>query len=177
VSTETVEVFFSLLAIVAAVGAVVLGAANLLASRLEAARAVVDAFSGPALPLALLVAATCMAGSLYFSESAHFIPCTLCWYQRIAMYPMVVLLAVATLRRDRDIWHYVVPLAAIGAVISTYHYIVEWYPEADSGVCSSTIPCSTVWFREFGFVTLPLMALCGFALIVSLVTLPAQESE
>jgi disulfide bond formation protein DsbB len=93
------------------------------------------------------------------------------------MYPLVVILGIAAIRRDRDIWHYVVPLAGLGAIISTYHYVVEWYPEADSGVCSSSIPCSTVWFRQFGFVTLPLMALCGFALIVSLVTLPPQEDE
>jgi disulfide bond formation protein DsbB len=176
-STETAEVFFSLLAIVAAAGAIILGAANLLASRSELAATIVATFSGPALPIAAVVAATCMGGSLYFSESAHFIPCTLCWYQRIAMYPLVVILAIAAFRRDRDIWHYVVPLAGLGAIISTYHYIVEWYPEADSGVCSSSIPCSTVWFRQFGFVTLPLMALCGFALIVSLVTLPPQEDE
>jgi disulfide bond formation protein DsbB len=176
-STDTAEVFFSLLAIVAAVGAVVLGASNVLASRSQAAATVVATFSGPALPIATLVAGTCMAGSLYFSESAHFIPCTLCWYQRTAMYPLAVILGIAAVRRDRDIWHYVVPLAGLGAIISTYHYIVEWYPEADSGVCSSSIPCSTVWFRQFGFVTLPLMALCGFALIVSLVTLPPQEDE
>jgi disulfide bond formation protein DsbB len=89
---------------------------------------------------------------------------------------MVVILAVAAVRRDHRIWHYVVPLAGIGAAISTYHYIVEWFPEADSGACSSTIPCTFVWFREFGFVSLPFMALCGFALILSLVTLPQEHS-
>jgi disulfide bond formation protein DsbB len=122
------------------------------------------------------VAATCMAGSLYFSEVADFVPCTLCWYQRIAMYPLVVILAIAAVRRDRDVWHYVVALAGIGAVISTYHYLVEWFPEADSGVCKSTIPCTFVWFRELGFVSLPLMALCGFVLIITLVTLPQEEA-
>lgn len=175
-STETAQVFFTLLAIVAAVTTVTLLVCRLLASRSAGARAVVDAFSGPTLVLAAVVAATCMAGSLYFSEVADFVPCTLCWYQRIAMYPLVVILAIAAVRRDRDVWHYVVPLAGIGAAFSTYHYLVEWFPEADSSVCKSTVPCTFVWFRELGFVSLPLMALCGFALIITLVTLPQEEA-
>ena len=168
--------FFTLLAIVAALATVTLLGARLLASRSAGAQAVVEVFSGPALVLAAVVAATCMAGSLYFSEVAGFPPCELCWYQRIAMYPLVVILAIAAVRRDRDVWHYVVPLAGIGAAISTYHYLVEWFPEADSGVCKSTVPCTFVWFRELGFVSLPLMALCGFALIITLVTLPQEEA-
>ncbi|HEY1281426.1 MAG TPA: disulfide bond formation protein B [Acidimicrobiales bacterium] len=175
-STETAQVFFTLLAIVAAATTVSLIGCRLLASRSAGARTVVAAFSGPALVLAAVVAATCMAGSLYFSEVADFVPCTLCWYQRIAMYPLVVILAIAAVRRDRDVWRYVVPLAGIGAAISTYHYLVEWFPEADSGVCKSTVPCTFVWFRELGFVSLPLMALCGFALIITLVTLPQEEA-
>jgi len=175
-STETAEVFFSLLAVVAALGTVGLLVARILAPRSAAAAAVVDAFAGPGLVLGAVVAGTCMAGSLYFSEVADFIPCTLCWYQRIAMYPLVVILAVAAVRRDRAVRFYVVPLASIGAAISIYHYVIEWVPEAETGVCSATIPCSVQWFDPvFGFVSLPFMALCGFALIVSLVTLHPQE--
>jgi disulfide bond formation protein DsbB len=175
VSTETAQVFFTILAVVAAVITVTLLGARLLAGRNATAQAIVDAFAGPALALAAVVAATCIAGSLYFSEVADFVPCTLCWYQRVAMYPLVVILAIAAVRGDRDVWHYVAPLAGIGAIVSTYHYVVEWFPEADSGVCKSTIPCTFVWFRELGFVSLPLMALCGFALILTLVTLPQED--
>jgi disulfide bond formation protein DsbB len=175
-TTRTFELFFALLALVAAAGVVGLLVARLLAPRSARAAAVVEVFAGPALPLATLVAATCMAGSLYFSEVAHFIPCTLCWYQRIAMYPLVVILAIASVRRDRAIRYYVVPLASIGALISLYHYLVEWFPDAETGVCSATVPCSLQWFDAvFGFISLPFMALCGFALIISLVTLPSQE--
>jgi disulfide bond formation protein DsbB len=175
-STETAEVFFSLLALVAAVGAVGLLVARILAPRSAGAAALVEVFSGPALMLGAVVAATSMAGSLYFSEIADFIPCTLCWYQRIAMYPLAVILTIAAVRRERIVRYYVVPLASIGAAISLYHYVIEWFPEAETGVCSTTIPCSVQWFDPvFGFVSLPFMALCGFALIISLVTLP-QES-
>jgi disulfide bond formation protein DsbB len=176
--TRTFEVFFALLALVAIVGVVGLAVARLSAPRSPRAAEVVEIFSGPALPLAAVVAATCMAGSLYFSEVAHFLPCTLCWYQRIAMYPLVVILAIAAFRRDRTIRYYVVPLASIGAAISLYHYVVEWVPDAETGVCSTTVPCSLQWFDAvFGFISLPFMALCGFALIISLVTLPSQEID
>ena len=177
-STETAEVFFALLALVAAVGAVGIVAAGLLASRSALAATVVDTFAGPALPLAALVAATCMAGSLYFSEVADFLPCTLCWYQRSAMYPLAVILTIAAVRHDRLVRTYVVPLAGIGAAISLYHYVIEWFPEAETGVCSTTIPCSVQWFDPvFGFVSLPFMALCGFVLIIALVRLRPQEID
>jgi disulfide bond formation protein DsbB len=176
--TRTFELFFALLALVAIVGVVGLLVARLLAPRSDRAAAVVHTFAGPALPLATLVAATCMAGSLYFSEVAHFIPCTLCWYQRIAMYPLVVILAIAAVRRDHAIRYYVVPLASIGALISLYHYLVEWFPKAETGICSATLPCSLKWFDDvFGFISVPFMALCGFALIISLVTLPSEEID
>jgi disulfide bond formation protein DsbB len=177
-STDTAEVFFALLALVAAAGAVGIVAAGLLATPSSLAATVIDMFAGPALPLAAVVAATCMGGSLYFSEVADFVPCTLCWYQRIAMYPLAVILTVAAFRHDRLIRNYVVPLAGIGAVISLYHYIIEWFPEAETGVCSTTIPCSVQWFDPvFGFVSLPFMALCGFLLIIALVRLRPQEID
>jgi disulfide bond formation protein DsbB len=111
-----------------------------------------------------------MGGSLYFSEVADYVPCTLCWYQRIAMYPLAVVLLVAALRRDRAVRWYVGPIAAIGALISTYHYLVEWFPSLEGeGVCAVSVPCTTPWFRQFGFVTLSFMALCGFAAILVLI--------
>jgi disulfide bond formation protein DsbB len=176
-STETAEVFFALLALVAVAGAVGLAVARVLAPRSDAAAALVDTFAGPGLAVGAVVAAVCMGGSLYFSEVADFIPCTLCWYQRIAMYPLTLILAIAAVRRDRGVRWYVVPLAGIGAAVSIYHYVIEWVPEAETGVCSATIPCSVQWFDPvFGFVSLPFMAFCGFALIISLVTLRPQES-
>ena len=106
--------------------------------------------------LAFLVAAVATAGSLYFSEVANYVPCRLCWFQRIAMYPLAVILLIAAIRRDRAIRWYAVPLAAVGACVSIYHYLVEWHPRLEGDACDPTNPCSLVWFREFGFVTLPL---------------------
>ncbi len=124
---------------------------------------------GPgALWLAALVAAVSTAGSLYFSEIAHYVPCALCWYQRIAMYPLVVVLGIAAVRRDVEIRRYVGPLAAIGALISIYHIGVERLPGLPTGSCSLEAPCDLIWVERFGFVTIPVMALAGFLAILTL---------
>jgi len=118
-----------------------------------------------------------MAGSLYFSEVANYTPCTLCWYQRIAMYPLVLILGIAAIRRDTGIRLYAIPLAAVGAVIASYHYLLEWFPQIDTGACTVGIPCTQVWFREFGFVSLPLLALIAFGLVIALLLIPVREPQ
>jgi disulfide bond formation protein DsbB len=166
-SVLAMERFFALLTLLAGGLAIALVAARLVPSAahlLELVRPV-------RLWLAWLIAAVSMAGSLYFSESANFVPCKLCWFQRIAMYPLAVLLLIAAVRRDDGIRRYAVPIAAIGAVISTYHYLIEWHPSLGSGTCDITAPCTVPWFRQFGFISLPFMALCGFAAIIALLTL------
>jgi disulfide bond formation protein DsbB len=173
VTTETAQLFFGLLTFVAAAGAIawiVLWAA----ARRGRARALAlgGALGDASTWLAFLVAATCMLGSLYFSEVAHFIPCRLCWFQRIAMYPLAAVLAVGAIRRDVGIRWYVLPLAAVGAGIAGYHYLIEWRPELDTGACELSGPsCTAVWFREFGFISLALMSLVGFVTILTLVFL------
>lgn len=122
------------------------------------------------------VATLATAGSLYFSEVAHYTPCTLCWYQRIAMYPLVLILGMAAWKRDVGIRLYAIPLAVVGAGISSYHYLIEWFPEADAGACSAGIPCTAVWFREFGFVSLPFLALIAFLLVITFLLIPARTS-
>ena len=121
------------------------------------------------------VATLAMAGSLYFSEVAHYTPCTLCWYQRIAMYPLVLLLGIAAWKRDIGVRRYAIPLASIGAVVSAYHYLLEWFPQIDTGACKVGIPCTQVWFREFGFVSLPLLALTAFLLVITLLLIPPRS--
>jgi len=169
VDVDAAELFFALLALVALAGAVVLVVARLLRDRSPAAAQLVAAVDDAALWIAFLVAATATAGSLYFSEVAHFTPCRLCWFQRIAMYPLSVILLVAAIRRDRDVRWYVGPLAAIGALVSTYHYLIEWKPSLEGGACGVGPSCADIWFRELGFVTLAFMALCGFVAILVLV--------
>lgn len=143
---------------------------------LSGRRALLDeALGTSALSAALIVAMLATGGSLFFSEVAHFEPCRLCWYQRIAMYPLVLILGVAAARRDPGVRLYVIPVAVIGALIAGYHYALEWFPALDTGACSASTPCTVVWFRALGFASLPYLALSAFLLIIALVWI-AQPS-
>jgi disulfide bond formation protein DsbB len=171
VDTETVTLFLALLAVVAQVAAVV-GLVLLATGR----RQLLTANIGPqALALAACVALVATLGSLYFSEVANFTPCKLCWYQRIAMYPLAPMLALAAARRDHGFRVYGMAAAAIGAVISTYHVILERYPTLESSVCDPTNPCTLIWVKRFGYLTIPGMALSGFALILVLLAVARPE--
>jgi disulfide bond formation protein DsbB len=168
--------FLALLALAAQLGAATLVVALVWRWRAPAAplpHAVLDAVRPVALGLAACVAAVAMAGSLYFSEVADFPPCRLCWYQRICMYPLVVLLGVAAARRDAGIRWYAGPLALIGAATATYHVFVERFPSLESGSCDPTNPCSIIWVEELGYLTIPTMALSGFVLIAALLAVLA----
>ena len=114
------------------------------------------------------MAVVCTAGSLYYSEVAGFPPCRLCWYQRIAMYPLALILPIAARRRDVGVRRYAMPLAAVGGLIAVYHMLVERFPSLESGSCDPTNPCSIIWVEPLGYMTIPTMALSGFALILVL---------
>jgi disulfide bond formation protein DsbB len=181
-SVTAVETFYGILALVAMVAIAGVVALRLVAAVSDGARGrwddLVDAVAPNAYAMAWVAAVLATAGSLYFSEVAGFEPCRLCWYQRIAMYPLVVILAVAAARRERAGAWYGVALAVIGALISGYHVLLEWFPSLDSGACSATTPCTLVWFRVFGFISLPTLALTAFALILTLLAIRlAQPSS
>ena len=151
------------------------GAAAVLRDRL-------DALLAPgALWMAWMVAAGSMLGSLYYSEVVNYPPCGLCWYQRIAMYPLVVILAIAAWRRDERIRSYALSLVVVGAVIALYQYVLGYIP--DAGVIGCTIDgvsCTERFVWEFGFIDFPFMSLVAFALIGSLlsfVTSPEVDAE
>ena len=174
-SLAAAERFFALLAIVALAGAVGVVAALLV----PVLRGPLGHLHAAALWLAWLVAATATVGSLYFSEAQGFEPCKLCWFQRVAMYSLAVVLLVGAIRRDHAVRWYAVPLAAIGLVIAIYHRLIEWRPEWEgSGTCSALVPCNTPYFTVFEVFTLSAMAACGFAAILALLLLvPAPDPD
>jgi disulfide bond formation protein DsbB len=132
-------------------------------SRLEEVRQAVHG-SGPALAAVVAVLAT--ATSLWLSEGAHVPPCELCWYQRIAMYPLAVLLPMAAVRRDVTIRVYGLVLAALGLAVSAWHNIIETRPHLSSGGCDPDNPCTIRWVEGLGFWTIPRMAALSFVLII-----------
>jgi disulfide bond formation protein DsbB len=134
------------------------------------ARAAVSSWARAVAPqsvvFAWVVATVTTLGSLYYSEHAGFVPCELCWYQRIVMYPLVIVLGVAALRRDRMVWVSALVFVAIGAPLSLYHWLVERVPTfEETSSCSAFAPCSSPWFERWGFVTLAWMAMSAFLLI------------
>lgn len=118
--------------------------------------------------LAWVTAAVSMAGSLYYSEVLGLVPCVLCWYQRIAMYPLVLMLGVALLVQDGRVWRYGLPLSVVGLGIAAYHVLIQFRPALDAGTCSAAAPCTARYVAVYGFVSIPVMAGSGFLLITSL---------
>lgn len=108
-------------------------------------------------------------GSLYFSEIVHYIPCKLCWIQRIFMYPLAILLAIAIIRKDYQIYHYGLPLSIVGGCISLYHYSIQKisFLGEHSLSCGIT-PCTSQYINWFGFITIPFLALIAFTIITIL---------
>lgn len=127
--------------------------------------------------LAWLVAIVATLGSLYFSEIRHFVPCVLCWYQRILMYPLVVLLGIATFRKDGGVVKYALPLSVLGVIVASYHVLIEQFPSLGSSVCSSGVPCSLKYIDWLGFITIPTLSLTAFVIISALLATAARRSN
>lgn len=117
------------------------------------------------IPLTFLIATCATLGSLVLSELALFPPCELCWYQRIFMYPQVIILGVATFLNDARARIYALILSAIGLGIAVYHILVQLYPGMFQ--CSGEVAkCSAKQLEYFGYITIPAMSATAFAAII-----------
>ncbi len=107
-----------------------------------------------------IFAAAAMAGSLYFSEVMGLAPCVLCWYQRIALYPLVLLVPIGIAARDTKLPYYTFALSSIAFLIAVYHNLLYYniLPESIAP-CTAGISCTTRFFQWFGFVTIPFLSL------------------
>ncbi len=113
------------------------------------------------LPLALVIALAGMLGSLYFSEVMHLPPCLWCWYQRIALYPLVLIIAVAIATRDSRAWLYALPLSLIGCVMALYHVLLIQGVFTEVAACRVGVSCATISW-SWGFLTIPVLSLLAF---------------
>ena len=132
-----------------------------------------NALWGYELWAAFVVAAIATGGSLFFSEIAHFVPCELCWFQRICMYPLSIVSLLAALANDRRAARYLLPLPVVGAGVSVYHLLVENGVVEQAKACLVSAPggCATKWINEFGYMTIPTLALTGFVLLIAFLSL------
>lgn len=126
--------------------------------------------------LALLQSIVATLGSLYFSEVRHFTPCVLCWYQRILMYPLILIISTGIIRKDKNIYAYVLPMSLLGGLIALYQVLLQ------NGVlphsiapCTLAASCETKYTGYFGFITIPLMSLTAFT-VISLCMLVYRKS-
>ena len=126
--------------------------------------------------IALLAAWTAMCGSLFMSEVLGWLPCVMCWYQRILMYPLAIILAVGILRRDRGVHFYVLPFSLVGICVSLYHYLLiktSWFPPPP---CVAGIPCTVDYLDWFGFINVPFLALVAFLIISVMMSMWASQA-
>ena len=122
--------------------------------------------------LAWIVALVATVGSLFFSEVMELPPCVLCWYQRIAMYPLVAVLGVGIVLRDDKVGYYGLPLSIAGLAVSIYHNLLYYglIPESITP-CTEGISCTSRQIEWLGFITIPLMALTAFTIVTLCLTL------
>lgn len=119
-------------------------------------------------------------GSLYFSEVLGFIPCDLCWFQRIFMYPQVIILGIAIARKDFPAARYSLALSLVGGLISLYHYALQKIPFfQDYAISCGRVPCTGQYMNWLGFITIPFLALTAFTMIIflSLAVMRRQREE
>jgi len=169
-STDTMSEFFAILSLLAWAGTITTIVLAVMYRRNPESSAgyLFEDIRANALWFAFVIALVTTLGSLYLSEIAHFVPCVLCWYQRICMYPLAVALFIAALRRDRAIWVYILPPAIVGAGFAIYHTQLQAFPKQHGPFCKLTEPCTIRYVWEFGFVSIPFMALAAFAFIITM---------
>lgn len=138
--------------------------------------------------LAWVVALVATLGSLYFSEIRLFRPCILCWYQRICMYPLVLILGIAAFRSDFGIRRYVLPLALIGALTGLYQNLETWgvVPTLKACGIDPSASCGTPWevWGNAGFaltlnkvLSIPMLSMIAFALIIALLSWKREPAQ
>jgi disulfide bond formation protein DsbB len=128
------------------------------------------------LHLAWIVAMLAMLGSLYFSQVVGLVPCEFCWFQRICMYPLTLLLGIAAIRGDFAIAkRYFLTMSIVGSLLAIYHYQLEHIPQPS--VCGAQIPCDVAAFNIFGFISIPFLSMAAFLLITTLLLLSRTPEE
>lgn len=131
-----------------------------------------------ALYIAWIIALLAVIGSLYFSEIKGFAPCALCWFQRIAIYPLVVLIPIGIIKKDPRIADYVLSLTIVGTLISIYQNLLYYkiLPESISP-CSAGVSCTTKYVEYFGFLTIPLLSLITLITITVLMIMYKKQNH
>ena len=176
--TEFMTLVLSILTVVAEVITIKIFAAKIF-SKNKYSDKFLKFISNHAFKIAFAAALIAMSGSLYYSEIAGYEPCKLCWYQRILMYPQVLILGIALWKKDESVKKYILSLSFIGMFISFYHYLLQ-LGFVSSGSCSAiagAVSCAKKYTLTFGYITIPMMAFSAFLLIFVLMLVAKQYGK
>lgn len=168
----------TLLLDIACVGLVLLFVLGFINPKNKAVKRMKSLISDNYVVLVLVASALATAGSLTLSEVVNFSPCKLCWYQRIAMYPIAIISFIGLITNDRKIKKYILTLSIVGIVIAVYHVLLQFFPTTFQ--CNDEIAkCSAIQFTQYGYITIPVMSFSFFLFIilVSIVTLEVRKKK
>ncbi|MCH4568359.1 disulfide oxidoreductase [Bacillus sp. ES1-5] len=121
------------------------------------------------------IATSAMLISLFFSEWMKLPPCDLCWYQRMAMYPLVLILGIGMYRRDPHVSTYAFPFACMGLMLSVYQITIQAFPISEMKTCSVGVSCTEDYLNLFGFISIPMLSFIGFLAIIILLYIESDR--
>lgn len=130
------------------------------------------------LHIAWVISLAAVLGSLYFSEVLKLAPCVLCWYQRILMYPLVIIIPIGIVSMDKKVYKYVLPLTILGMTVAFYHYLlyVGIIPES-LAPCSNGVSCTQKLIEWFGFINIPLLSFLSFTFMTLLMIIHIKNTK
>ncbi|WP_102027976.1 disulfide oxidoreductase [Salirhabdus sp. Marseille-P4669] len=129
-----------------------------------------------ALLIVWAIALVATMGSLFYSEIMHFEPCKLCWFQRILMYPLVIIFGTAYVKKDFSIALPGYILSMIGAPLALYHYIIQQVDTLSADFCGQ-VSCTAKYVNYFGFITIPFLSFVAFTLIFLVYTIVIVKNK
>lgn len=135
-------------------------------------------FKKYAVLIAWVITIFATAGSLFYSEILKLPPCVLCWYQRIFMYPLVLIIGVGMVKKDKIMPLYVLIMSGLGGAIALFHYLLQMGIIPDKvAPCVQGISCTSRLIEYFGFITIPFMSLVAFAIIAMSMGIVLKEKK
>lgn len=176
----SMNTLWSILAIVAQIISVVIIGILLTRKTPAFLSPIITTISDRAVLVTFIVSLLATVGSLIYSDIIGYDPCKLCWFQRIFMYPLVVLSAIALWKKDATIRMYALTLSTIGALIALFHYVGQLGFNPFGLECLAigySASCAKNFVLEFGYITIPLMALSAFLLISTTLWLSLRDSK
>lgn len=176
-SLETTNFFLGLGTVALQVVTAALFALYLFRDRVAELRWLTGLVRAWALPAAFVVSLSAVTMSLYYSEVLGVEPCPLCWWQRVFLYPQVILFGLALYWRDQSVAGYSIALSLVGAAFALYHHILQVMPSGTLPCPAATVSCAQRFVFEFGYITLPLMGLSIFAFLIVLMLFWAPKAK